>query len=75
MAELDNLTLMMAIQAVQGQIRHFESLLTSQTLRDPEEIQSLILSYEKAAERLREAYEEQWNEGSNLPPYSKIVLS
>lgn len=43
MAELDNLTLMMAIQAVQGQIRHFESLLTSQTLRDPEEIQSLIL--------------------------------
>lgn len=49
MAELDNLTLRMAIQAVQGQIRHFESLLTSQTLRDPEEIQSLILSCEKAA--------------------------
>jgi hypothetical protein len=72
-AELDNLTLMMAIQAVRDQIQRYESLLTSETLRDPEEIQSLIFSYEKAAERLKEAYEREWSAGSNLPPYSKLV--
>ena len=72
-AELDSLTLMMAIQAVRDQIRRYESLLTSATLRDPGEIQSLIFSYEKAAERLKQAYEDQWSEGSDLPPYSKLV--
>ena len=64
---------MMAIQAVAQEIRRHELLLTSETLRDPEEIQSLIASYEKAAERLREAYEGEWTAGSNLPPYAKLV--
>ena len=73
MAATDALTLMMAIQAVRDQIARYEALLTSETLRDPEEIQSLILSYEKAQERLREAYESEWREGSNLPHYSKLV--
>lgn len=73
MAEVDSITLMMAIQAVRAQIERFEALLTSETLRDPEEIQSLIFSYEKARDRLREAYEREWTEGSNLPPYSKLV--
>lgn len=73
MAELDGLTLMMAIQAVNEQIRRYEELLTSETLRDPQEIQSLILSYEGAAAHLREAYESEWSEGGNLPPYAKLV--
>lgn len=73
MAAVDALTLMMAIQAIRDQIARYEGLLTSETLRDPEEIQSLILSYEKAQERLREAYESEWREGSNLPRYSKLV--
>jgi hypothetical protein len=73
MADVDGLTLMMAIQAVDQEIRRHELLLTSQTLRDPEEIQSLIATYEKAAERLREAYESEWTAGGNLPPYAKLV--
>lgn len=73
MAEIDNLTLMMAIQAVNEQIKKYETLLTSETLRDPEEIQSLIFTYEKAAEVLRKAYEKAWSEGSNLPEYKDLV--
>jgi hypothetical protein len=73
MAAVDVLTLMMAIQAVRDQIARYEALLTSGTLRDPEEIQSLIVSYEKAQERPREAHESEWREGSNLRHYSKLV--
>ena len=36
MAELDNITLMMAIQAVNAEITKYEHLLTSETLRDRE---------------------------------------
>ena len=73
MAEVDGLTLMMAIQAVNAEIRRYEQLLTSETLRDPEEIQSLIFSYEKTAEELKAAYESEWKEGTNLPPYSELI--
>jgi hypothetical protein len=49
MAEVSGTTLMMAIQAVHAQIRHYEALLKSETLGDAAEIQSLVLSYENAA--------------------------
>ena len=62
------MTLMMAIQAVREELKRYDLLLTSETLRDPEEIQLLILSYEKTLQRLKEAYEAVWSEGSNLPP-------
>lgn len=73
MAALDGLTLMMAIQAVRAELDRYELLLTSQTLRDPEEIQSLIFSYEKALEQLRTAYESERKPGSNLASYAKLV--
>lgn len=73
MSEIDNITLMMAIQAVNEQIKKYEQLLTSETLRDPEQIQELIFSYEKAAEVLRGSYEANWVRGGNLPEYSALV--
>jgi uncharacterized protein Yka (UPF0111/DUF47 family) len=73
MAEVDIITLMMSIQAVNDQIKKYEALLTSETLRDPEEIQDLIFSYEKAADALKNAYTKEWHEGSNLPKYSEIA--
>lgn len=73
MAKVDIITLMMSIQAVNEQIKRYEALLTSETLRDPEEIQALIFSYEKAANVLKNAYEQEWQEGSNLPEYSEIA--
>lgn len=73
MPEVDNITLMMSIQAVNEQIKKYEELLTSETLRDPEEIQSLVFSYEKAAEVLKDVYVSNWSPGSNLPEYSSLV--
>lgn len=75
MAEIDNITLMMAIQAVNEQIKKYEQLLTSETLRDAGEIQELVFSYEKAEEVLRAAYEANWSAGGNLPEYSVLVGS
>jgi hypothetical protein len=73
MADVGGLTLMMAIQALHQQIRYYEQLLTSETLRDPEKIQSLILSYENAGANLKEAYLEERKTGSNLPSYEILV--
>jgi len=73
MANVDIITLMVSIQAVKEQIKKYELLLTSETLRDPEEIQSLIFSYEKAARVLKDAYLRDWREGSNMPPYEELV--
>ncbi len=73
MADVSGSTLMMAIQAVHRQIRHYEGLLESQTLRDPQEIQSLILSYEAAARELKAAYRQERGAGSNLPEYEVLV--
>jgi len=72
MASIDGITLLMAIQAVEAEIGRYESLLTSETLRDREQIQSLVLSYERAAQRLKDAYLDERRQGSNLPPYGSV---
>lgn len=73
MADVDPITLMMSIQAVNEQIRKYEELLTSETLRDRKEIESLVFSYEKALNALKGAYLLDWSQGSNLPEYSTLV--
>ena len=50
MVELRLATLMVSIQAVAKYIEHFEGWLSSETVRDKEEIQQLRLSLDKAAE-------------------------
>lgn len=72
-AEVSALTLGMAIQAVQGQIRSLESLLTSETVRDPAVLQDLIFTYERAAEELKSAYLSDWSADSNLPSYETLL--
>ena len=73
MADVSGATLMMAIQAVHRQIRYYEGLLESETLRDPQEVQSLILSYEAAARELKVAYQQERGGGSNLPEHEVLV--
>lgn len=73
MADVDGPTLVMAIQAVQSEIRRFEELLSSETLRDPADMQDLVVTFERAAEALKEAYLSEWTVGSNLPAYEKLV--
>lgn len=73
MADVDGLTLVMAIQAVQSEIRRFEGLLASETLRDPADIEIVVVTFERAAETLKAAYLSEWTPDSNLPAYDRLV--
>jgi hypothetical protein len=73
MANLDLSTILVCVQSVQKQIEYFEGLLESETVRDKAEIQELLLSYDQAAENLREAYISMRNPGSNYPDYDSLI--
>lgn len=56
MQELDNFTLMMAIQAVNSKIHRYEQLLSNTMLNEKEEVRNLLDSYQKALTKLKRAY-------------------
>ncbi len=74
MAEIDNDTLMVSLQAVFESIDRFEGLLGSETLKDPENITELLRSYDEAFKVLKSVYREQLGKGANLPPIESIVF-
>lgn len=70
MPEVSGRVLVMAIQAVDAEIRRLRAL--------PDEVvvpgdELLLVDFENAAESLEEAYEEATRTCSNLPPYSQLV--
>jgi hypothetical protein len=71
--DLDENTLIICIQSVNAQIKYLKSLLTSETLRDDDQIEDLILSYQKAAAELKREYLKQWDETSNMPRYEELI--
>jgi hypothetical protein len=73
MPNIDNDTLLISIQSVYQSIKRFESLLGSETLKDPENIEELLLSYDDALKVLKSRYEEQISLGQNLPPIEAIL--
>ncbi|OZG72624.1 hypothetical protein BTA51_13930 [Hahella sp. CCB-MM4] len=73
MSNLDLSTILVCIQSVQKQIEYFEGLLESETVRDKAEIQELLLSYDQAAENLKEAYIAMRTPGSNYPEYESLI--
>ncbi|MDG9669433.1 hypothetical protein ONV78_16965 [Hahella sp. CR1] len=73
MADIDNDTLMVSLQAVFESINRFEALLESETLSDPENITELLMSYDEAFKVLSTVYKEQLAKGADLPPYAAIV--
>lgn len=74
MAEVDGNTLMMAIQAVRDKVARLELLLKSETLRDVAAIEDLLMSYDRAAEELKVAYEFERRGGRvNLPAYEDLI--
>ncbi|GAA6168246.1 hypothetical protein [Sessilibacter corallicola] len=73
MPDLTLQTLMISIQSVQKQIEYFEGLMESETIRDKAEIQELLLTYDQAAEELKQAYISKRSEGSNFPAYDELV--
>ena len=73
MAEVNGLTPMMAVQAVNAELRRCEDLVSSDRLEDAGEVQSLISSFERTADELRRAYDSEWRVGCNLPPYDELI--
>lgn len=75
MPNIDNDTLLISTQSVYQSIKRFESLLSSETLKDPENIEELLLSYDDALKVLKSRYEEQLSLGANLPPLETILYA
>ena len=73
MVELSLSTILVSIQSVQKQIEYFEGLLLSETVKDKSEIQELLLTYDQAAENLKEMYLFKKVPGSNYPEYESLI--
>jgi hypothetical protein len=74
MPKIDNETLLVSLQAVYEAITRFEGLLKSETLKDPENITELLMSYDEALRVLKSVYREELSKGANLPPIEKVVF-
>lgn len=74
MPDVNGRTLMMAVQAVDAQMRALQAQIAAagedDDVSDDEE---LLMSYEQAAQDLRAAYEIARVAASNLPPYARLV--
>ena len=73
MPNIDNDTLLVALQSVYESVNRYEQLLKSETLKDPENITELLISYDEALGVLKSVYQEQVDGGANLPPLNKII--
>jgi hypothetical protein len=73
MVDLELQTLLISIQSVQKQIEYFENLLKSETLKDKSEIEELLLTYDQAAENLKQVYISKRGVNSNYPEYNDLI--
>lgn len=70
MPEINAKTLVMAIQAVDAEIRRLRALPEDMVVPGDE---VLLVEFEDAAECLQEAYAEAARVVANLPPYSQLT--
>ena len=73
MPNINGKTLALVIQAVDFKIADIERTIDQLPSNQGAELESLLLSYENAAETLKRAYQEAMAEVDNLPPYEKLV--
>jgi|LSQX01.3.fsa_nt_gb hypothetical protein len=73
MAEITLSALSVCIQAVDDLIIKYDDLLTSGTEEDLNDLQMIILSYEKIALELKKAYKKEWEPTINLPSYEELM--
>lgn len=73
MPNIDNETLLVALQSVYESVNRYEQLLKSKTLQDPENITELLISHDEALRVLKSAYQEQIEAGENLPPLNEVL--
>ena len=74
MADVSGNTLLMAVQAVNDAIAVLDERIRDGS-RDPLDDTGMLMSYTRAAEELRSAYEVARLTSSNLPPYEALVAS
>jgi hypothetical protein len=72
MADVSGNTLLMAVQAVNDAIKALEERLQGPDA-DPLDDTGMLMSYSRAADELRTAYEVARLNTSNLPPYDELV--
>lgn len=73
MTTLSGQTLVVAIQAVDSELRNLHQEITAAVGPDRAGLQALLVSYARAAEELKEAYLDVLEPGTNLPPYPELV--
>ncbi|WP_164001634.1 hypothetical protein [Pyxidicoccus caerfyrddinensis] len=73
MPEVSGRTLVMAVQAVDAELRRLEEELERAGDDADPDLQELTLCYSLAADDLQEAYLQALQSASNLPPYERLV--
>ncbi|WKB50644.1 hypothetical protein [Eleftheria terrae] len=71
--ELRPQSLMVAIQCVAAQVRLLDEQLQNDQTPDPEELEQLLLSFDLAADDLKNAYEDALQRYGGLPSYESLV--
>lgn len=74
MPNIDNDTLLIALQSVYESVNRYEALLESETLSDPENVTELLMAYDEALKVLKSVYTEELNGGANLPPLEAVII-
>lgn len=72
MADVSGNTLLMAVQAVAESVRAIQGRLDTGE-GDPLDDTEMLMSYLRAADELRNAYEVARLASDNLPPYADVV--
>lgn len=73
MAEIDGVTLRMAIQAVDAMINDLANQLEANDSQETGELELRLLKYEAALEKLKVGYEVEQKISNNLPPFEKLI--
>ena len=72
MPDVSGNTLLMAVQAVHDAIMQLDERIRDGS-GDPQSDTEMLMSYTRAAEELRSAYEVARLTSTNLPPYDELV--
>lgn len=73
MPDIDNNTLLIALQAVYESINRYDALLESETLSDPENIAELLVTYDEALSVLKDRYMKAYSSDPSLPPIESLL--
>lgn len=73
MPTIDSRTLLVSLQATYECINRYEALLDSETLKDPETIDEILMLYYEGFNVLKAVYQQQLDKGETLPSLQQII--